>query len=131
MSFRLQNPRQVYLEEKNVDKALEALRKTLLFPGTEEGTPKKVTPWKRACSIVVPSPLRHSSGVPDGASQAVVAPAPAEMKTARRRRIGKAAFKRIPWRNLHQAGTSGQGPFRLPGYLAGPAERAARENSNG
>ncbi len=35
---------QVYLEEKDVDKALEALRKTLLFPGSEEGPPKKVTP---------------------------------------------------------------------------------------
>jgi predicted Zn-dependent protease len=35
---------QVYLEEKNVDKALEALRKTLLFPGAEEGPSKKVTP---------------------------------------------------------------------------------------
>ncbi|HEX7371647.1 MAG TPA: tetratricopeptide repeat protein [Thermodesulfobacteriota bacterium] len=34
----------VYLEEKDVDKALEVLRKTLYFPPTEEGPPKKVTP---------------------------------------------------------------------------------------
>ncbi len=39
---------QVYLEEKNVDKALEALRKTLLLPGTEEGPSKKVTPLEMA-----------------------------------------------------------------------------------
>lgn len=39
---------QVYLEEKNVDKALEALRKTLLFPGAEEGPAKKVTPLEMA-----------------------------------------------------------------------------------
>ncbi|NWF54530.1 MAG: tetratricopeptide repeat protein [Syntrophaceae bacterium] len=38
---------QVYLEEKNVDKALEALRKTLLFPGVEEGTAKKLTPLEK------------------------------------------------------------------------------------
>jgi predicted Zn-dependent protease len=35
---------QVYLEEKDVEKALEVLRKTLYFPGAEEGPPKKVTP---------------------------------------------------------------------------------------
>jgi predicted Zn-dependent protease len=35
---------QVYLEEKDVDKALEVLRKTLYFPPAEEGPPKKVTP---------------------------------------------------------------------------------------
>jgi tetratricopeptide (TPR) repeat protein len=35
---------QVYLEEKNVDKALEALRKTLLFPEAGEGPSKKATP---------------------------------------------------------------------------------------
>lgn len=35
---------QVYLEEKDVEKALEVLRKTLYFPGVEEGLPKKVTP---------------------------------------------------------------------------------------
>ena len=35
---------QVYLEEKDVDKALEVLRKTLYFPRAEEGPPKKVTP---------------------------------------------------------------------------------------
>jgi tetratricopeptide (TPR) repeat protein len=35
---------QVYLEEKNVDKALEVLRKTLYFPAPEEGKSKKVTP---------------------------------------------------------------------------------------
>jgi tetratricopeptide (TPR) repeat protein len=34
----------VYLEEKDVEKALEVLRKTLYFPGAEEGPPKKVTP---------------------------------------------------------------------------------------
>jgi predicted Zn-dependent protease len=38
---------QVYLEEKNVDKALEALRKTLLFPGAEEDPSKKVTPLEK------------------------------------------------------------------------------------
>ena len=38
---------QVYLEEKNVDKALEALRKTLLFPGAEEGTTNRVTPLEK------------------------------------------------------------------------------------
>jgi len=35
---------QVYLEEKDVDKALEVLRKTLYFPKAEEGAPIKVTP---------------------------------------------------------------------------------------
>jgi tetratricopeptide (TPR) repeat protein len=35
---------QVYLEEKDVDKALEVLRKTLYFPAPEEGKSKKVTP---------------------------------------------------------------------------------------
>jgi len=35
---------QVYLEEKDVDKALEVLRKTLYFPRAEETSPKKVTP---------------------------------------------------------------------------------------
>ena len=35
---------QVYLEEKDVDKALEVLRKTLYFPRPEEALPKKVTP---------------------------------------------------------------------------------------
>lgn len=35
---------QVYLEEKDVDKALEVLRKTLYFPMGEEAPPKKVTP---------------------------------------------------------------------------------------
>jgi len=35
---------QVYLEEKDVDKALEVLRKTLYFPKAEEALPKKVTP---------------------------------------------------------------------------------------
>lgn len=34
----------VYLEEKDVEKALEVLRKTLYFPPAEEGLPKKVTP---------------------------------------------------------------------------------------
>lgn len=38
---------QVYLEEKNVDKALEALRKTLLFPGSEEEPSKRVTPLEK------------------------------------------------------------------------------------
>jgi pentatricopeptide repeat protein len=34
----------VYLEEKDVDKALEVLRKTLYFPSAEEGKSPKVTP---------------------------------------------------------------------------------------
>jgi hypothetical protein len=34
----------VYLEEKDVDKALEGLRKTLYFPAPEEGKSPKVTP---------------------------------------------------------------------------------------
>ncbi len=34
----------VYLEEKDVDKALEVLRKTLYFPAPEEGRSKQVTP---------------------------------------------------------------------------------------
>ena len=35
---------QVYLEEKNVDKALEVLRKTLYFPAAEEARSRKITP---------------------------------------------------------------------------------------
>jgi len=73
---------QVYLEEKNVDKALEALRKTLLLPGAEEGAPKKVTPLEMG--------LLHRGSHPPFATppafqmepSKAVTPAPPEIKTA-------------------------------------------------
>jgi predicted Zn-dependent protease len=73
---------QVYLEEKNVDKALEALRKTLLFPGAEEGTTKKVTPLEMG--------LLHRGSHPPFATPPAFqmepskagTPAPAEIKAA-------------------------------------------------
>jgi predicted Zn-dependent protease len=72
---------QVYLEEKNVDKALEALRKTLLFPGAEEGATKKVTPLEKG--------LLHRGSHPPFATppafqmepSKAAAPAQAEIKT--------------------------------------------------
>jgi len=74
---------QVYLEEKNVDKALEALRKTLLFPGTEEGTRKKVTPLEKGLLHRGPHPpFATPPAFQMEPPKAVVAPAPAEMKTA-------------------------------------------------
>ncbi len=72
---------QVYLEEKNVDKALEALRKTLLFPLTEEGTTKRVTPLEKG--------LLHRGSHPPFATPPAFhmeppkpgTPAPTEIKT--------------------------------------------------
>jgi predicted Zn-dependent protease len=70
---------QVYLEEKNVDKALEALRKTLLFPGAEEGPAKKATPLEMG--------LLHRGSHPPFATPPALqmeppkAAAPAEIKT--------------------------------------------------
>jgi predicted Zn-dependent protease len=70
---------QAYLEEKNVDKALEALRKTLLFPGAEEGAAKKATPLEMG--------LLHRGSHPPFATPPAFqieppkAVAPAEIKT--------------------------------------------------
>jgi predicted Zn-dependent protease len=83
---------QVYLEEKDVEKALEVLRKTLYFPGAEEGPPKKVTPLEMDLlhrgtrpPFVTPPPFQKPSPPPP-------AELPEEEKPAEEEKTAKPAI---------------------------------------
>jgi hypothetical protein len=75
---------QVYLQEKDVDKALEALRKTLCFQAAEEGVSRKVTPLEMG--------LLHGSSHPPFAapsSSPVAPPVPSREPVSREQAAGE------------------------------------------
>jgi tetratricopeptide (TPR) repeat protein len=85
---------QVYLQAKDVDKALEALRKTLCFQAAEEGGSRKVTPLEMG--------LFHGSSRPPFAtpSPPPVAPDPPSREPKSKKREPRGPFERIRWRRF-------------------------------
>ena len=114
---------QVYLEEKDVDKALEVLRKTLYFQTAEETAGKKVTPLEMGLLHRGPHPpfVTPPSLVTPPAPQASPAPrapaGPGAVSTGSGRRKGGQGghTDRHPGGNLYPARAFGSGPFRVPG----------------
>ncbi len=110
---------QVYLEEKDVDKALEVLRKTLYFQTAEETAGKKVTPLEMGLLHRGPHPpfVTPPSLVTPPAPQASPAPPSPRRPGSRLHRLratkrrARRPYRPTPWRKFISSKGIWIGPF--------------------